>query len=210
MVAVCTPPFAPTSSPNTRAFGFTFSSCSSVRRIAVTILMRAGSGVFHILPVALRSKNVLPDLSSIGFRARQRSLRARLIPRRRPRVRCARHSSSARTAGTRYSCNLFRGSRACSSASRFALIRLRVLAGMPAQTRHGEPQQRRAIAVAHPSTAFDMQASRFRRIAAIGLQDPQIRKRAKVGCDVSAWRLQGRRNRETEAVVFYIKQHRQA
>ena len=44
-VAACTPPLRPTSSPNTTTRGFIASSCSSVRRIAVTMLMRGALGV---------------------------------------------------------------------------------------------------------------------------------------------------------------------
>ncbi len=40
MVAACTPPLRPTSSPNTTMRGFTASSCSRVRRTAVTRLIR--------------------------------------------------------------------------------------------------------------------------------------------------------------------------
>ncbi len=164
-VAACTPPLRPTSSPNTTTRGFTSSSCSSVRRTAVTQvdarhlaacrLLRAARGQDAVRPQAALRLN-LDGAVLRGLRehvtAHARGIRraalldalARLsrpprahAPPRRPRPR--RRAPRARAA--RVACATDRAPARPRSPR--TLVRLGVLARVTRQPRHREPQQRR-------------------------------------------------------------------
>ena len=178
-VTACTPPLGPTSSPNTSTRGLIASSCSSVRRIAVTMLMRwpsdaarrrCAGGRIAVAPLARPGVCMLAFEEDDARRAREvrrpGAPPLRRAPRRRAACAFARSRSIPRRRIRRHQIIAQLGQRIARPFrfdQRLGLVGLRVLEGMALEPRHGEPQQRRARALAHERHRLLDQARRLRR-----------------------------------------------
>src|ERR1700756_2092553 len=149
-VAPCTPPFGPTSSPNTTMRGLSASSVSSVRRIAVSMLMRAPSGCAR----SLEGANPQPSASSPPGGATPPPL------------------GLAQALGHE---QLLESRERIAGALRFEqlgrFVGLRILAGVPRQERHGEPQQHRRPRGAHLRHGARGELAGRTRVAAVAFED---------------------------------------
>ena len=90
-----------------------------------------------------------------------------------------------------------------------ALVRLGVLRRMPAQPRHGEPEQGGALARPNVGHRLLEQTSGLGGLGAVAVPHQEIPERGEVGRDVAARRLEAGRNRDAVAVVLYIEEQRQ-
>ena len=91
-----------------------------------------------------------------------------------------------------------------------ALVRLGVLRRMPAQPRHGEPEQGGALARPDVGHRLLEQTSGLGGLGAVAVPHQEISERGEVGRDVAARRLEAGRHRDAVAVVLDIEEQRQA
>ena len=171
-VAPCTPPLRPTSSPNTTTLRIDRQlDVPSVRRIAVTMLMRGPSergvsvAVGSVTPALSRPpcccRSTLPSVvrsrrthgASCASHRERCSLRPRpvqLAHRRAPAAPSAFHACSDITLRHQLRAQLNQRIASALGGDLIGrLVRLRVLTRVPGQTRHQHAQQHRTFAGAH-------------------------------------------------------------
>ena len=89
------------------------------------------------------------------------------------------------------------------------LVGLRVLETVPLEARDGQPDQARPLPGPHVRDRVLDHRGGLDRLGAVAVEDLEAREAGKVGGDVGARRLEGRRDRDPVAIVLDIEQHRQ-